>query len=63
MKKSLAFYSRVLDFRVVGVPPGNDSPAFCILKRSDDELHLSSHRTREFYIDDPDGNTLRFIKR
>ena len=111
MKKALAFYTRVLDFELEGIWPENELPAFSILKRDGQELHLSSHSgdgvlgtavaiivtdidtvfrkfikrglkrsskkdspvhqgvvvqtwgTREFYVDDPDGNTIRFIQR
>ncbi|MEJ0055324.1 MAG: VOC family protein [Bacteroidota bacterium] len=43
MTKSVAFYTRVLDFKLEGTWPETGSPAFSILKRLDDELHLSSH--------------------
>jgi catechol 2,3-dioxygenase-like lactoylglutathione lyase family enzyme len=110
MKRSLEFYTRVLDFHLVD--DGNDTtdPAFALIAREpDDELCLSSYAgdgtfgqallvttddvdslfhklkkrglvpperdspvhhgptdqtwgTREFYVDDPDGNTLRFTQ-
>ena len=112
MKKSLAFYTVVLDFELVEGDDDLDDPAFSILSRDGDHLYLSSHRgdgeygqaivvttdnvdslarrfrerglrtpgdpeapehvhegpidqswgTREFYVDDPDGNTLRFVQ-
>jgi len=110
MRRSLAFYTQVLDFTREGVWPSEDDPAFAVLKRDGDEMHLSSHSgdgvfgqavvivtndadsafsfyksrgldpshkpqspvhqgpldqtwgTREFYVDDPDGNTMRFIQ-
>jgi catechol 2,3-dioxygenase-like lactoylglutathione lyase family enzyme len=112
MRKSLEFYTGVLDFeRVDGDDELND-PSFSVLARDGDQLMLSSHRgdgefgqaivvttnnvdalfrrfrarglktpgnpeapkmvhegpidqswgTREFYVDDPDGNTLRFTQ-
>ena len=112
LRRSLAFYTGVLDFeRVDGY--GDDDladPSFCAVLRGGDRLFLSSHRgdgefgqavvvttadldalfhkfrerglqtpgnpdspvhegpidqtwgTREFYVDDPDGNTLRFTQ-
>ncbi|HTF20270.1 MAG TPA: glyoxalase superfamily protein [Chryseolinea sp.] len=110
MKDSVAFYTGVLDFTVDGSWPDFSDPAFCVLRREDAELYLSSHRgdgvfgnvvslmvpeldalfaeyvrrgldpskksespvhqgpidqswgTREFYVSDPDGNTLRYIE-
>jgi catechol 2,3-dioxygenase-like lactoylglutathione lyase family enzyme len=112
MKKSLAFYTGVLDFERVDGDDHMDDPSFSILSREGDQLWLSSHRgdgafgqaivvttddvvalfgkfrgrglrtpgnpdapkmvhegpveqswgTREFYVDDPDGNTLRFTQ-
>ena len=109
--RSVGFYTRVLDFELRGVWPGEGDPAFAVLVRQGGELHLSSHGgdgvfgqavavlvddvdalfatfsargldgahkpqspvhqapvaqtwgTREFYADDPDGNTMRFIQR
>jgi catechol 2,3-dioxygenase-like lactoylglutathione lyase family enzyme len=111
MAEAVAFYTGVLDFELVGTWPGAGDPAFSVLTREGDELHLSSHigdgvygqavavlvedadalfaafvarglnasakpespvhqapldqswGTREFYVDDPSGNTLRFIQR
>ena len=111
MRRSLDFYTNVLDFKHQGTWPETGSPSFSILSREGAELHLSSHSgdgtfgnvasilvhhidqlfqryvarglnaktkkdspvhqgptdqtwgTREFYVDDPDGNTLRFIQR
>jgi catechol 2,3-dioxygenase-like lactoylglutathione lyase family enzyme len=111
MARSVAFYTGVLDFEVVGVWPTTGDPAFAELTRGGDRLQLSSHSgdglvgqavaievdevdelfstyrargldvaaraespvhrapldqswgTREFYVDDPDGNVLRFIRR
>ena len=108
---SIGFYTRVLDFTCVGVWPEDEDPAYAVLMRGADEVHLSSHTgdgvpgqalgvviedadalfaafrarglspptrpdspvhqgpteqswgTIEFYVDDPDGNTLRFIER
>lgn len=110
MRRSLAFYTQVLDFTREGVWPSEDDPAYAVLKREGDEMHLSSHTgdgvfgqavvivvkdadsafsfyksrgletsgkpqspvhqgpvdqtwgTREFYVDDPDGNTMRFVQ-
>jgi catechol 2,3-dioxygenase-like lactoylglutathione lyase family enzyme len=112
MKKSLAFYTEVLDFERVDGDDTLDDPSFSTLSRKGDLLLLSSHRgdgeygqaivvttdnvdevfallrqrglktpgdpeapqqvhdgpidqswgTREFYVDDPDGNTLRFTQ-
>jgi catechol 2,3-dioxygenase-like lactoylglutathione lyase family enzyme len=112
MRKSLAFYTGILDFeRVDGDDELND-PSFSVLGRDGGRLFLSSHRgdgvfgtvvaittsdidalfrvfrmrglqtpgnpdapqhvhegpvdqtwgTREFYVEDPDGNTLRFTQ-
>lgn len=109
--RSIAFYTEVLDFRLVGVWPEPADPAFSILTRNGDELHLSSHGgdgaygqsitvladevdelfarfrergldgshkpdspihqsptdqtwgTREFCVDDPDGNRISFTRR
>lgn len=111
MKKSLEFYTNVLDFKRVGGDDGPE-PAFCILEREGGQLILSIHRgdgapgtivvvttddadalfrkfrgrglrtpgnpdspkevhegpidqswgNREFYVKDPDRNTLRFIQ-
>lgn len=111
MAEAVAFYTRVLDFELVGTWPAASDPSFTVLVRSGCELHLSSHGgdgsfgqaiavlvddvdaaaarfeqrglnasaktespvhqapvdqtwgTREFYVDDPSGNTLRFIQR
>ena len=111
MAEALAFYTRILDFQLVGTWPGGGDPSFSVLTREGAELHLSSHGgdgvfgqavavlvedvdslfaafvargldpsakpespvhqgpldqswgTREFYADDPSGNTLRFIQR
>jgi catechol 2,3-dioxygenase-like lactoylglutathione lyase family enzyme len=108
MATSIAFYTNVLDFVLVGSGSDTTDPAFCILTREDAELNLSSHTgdgvfgnvvsvmvsevddlfrsfihrgldiskksespvhqgpvdqtwgTREFYVSDPDGNTLRY---
>ena len=112
MRKSLAFYTGVLDFERVDGDDKLDDPSFSVLSRGEDQLILSSHRgdgefgqaivvttgnvdalfrkfrerglqtpgspdapvhvhdgpidqswgTREFYVDDPDGNTLRFTQ-
>jgi catechol 2,3-dioxygenase-like lactoylglutathione lyase family enzyme len=112
MRKSLAFYTGVLDFERVDGDDSLDDPSFSALSRGGDLVWLSSHRgdgefgqavvvtvddvdavfrrlrerglrtpgnpdaptavhegpidqtwgTREFYVDDPDGNTLRFIQ-
>ena len=111
MRRSLAFYTDILDFERVGGDGPPDDPSFSVLERAGDRLFLSSHRgdgefgqavvvetedvdalfralcarglrppdrpespvhrgpvdqtwgTREFYVDDPDGNTLRFTQR
>ena len=112
MRKSLAFYTGVLDFERVDGDEDLADPAFSVLERDGHQLWLSSHRgdgvfgqaivimaddvdalfrkfrirglstpgdpdapqevhegpidqswgTREFYVDDPDGNTLRFTQ-
>ncbi len=112
MRRSLAFYTGVLDFTRVDGDDDLDDPSFSVLSRGADRLILSSHRgdgefgqaimittdnvdalvrqfrerglqtpgnpdapehvhegaidqswgTREFYVDDPDGNTLRFVQ-
>jgi catechol 2,3-dioxygenase-like lactoylglutathione lyase family enzyme len=112
MRKSLAFYTGVLDFERVDGDDDLGDPSFSVLARDGDHLILSSHRgdgefgqaiavttndvdalfrefrerglktpgnpdapkmvhegpidqswgTREFYVDDPDGNTLRFTQ-
>jgi catechol 2,3-dioxygenase-like lactoylglutathione lyase family enzyme len=111
MDKSVSFYTKILDFVLVGTWPEKSNPSFSVLNRNGDELHLSSHQgdgtfgsvvavivsdidglfekyiarglntkakldspvhqgptnqtwgTREFYVDDPDGNTIRFVQR
>lgn len=112
MRRSLGFYTVVLDFEQVDGDDALDDPSFSILQRDGDQLFLSSHTgdgefgsvvnimtddvdavcrnyrerglktpgnpdapehvhegpidqtwgTREFYVDDPDGNTLRFTQ-
>jgi catechol 2,3-dioxygenase-like lactoylglutathione lyase family enzyme len=110
MRRSLAFYTGILDFERVDGNDRLEDPSFTALKRGGDYLYLSSHRgdgefgqaiavevddvdeifrallrrglstpgnpdspvhegpvdqtwgTREFYVDDPDGNTLRFTQ-
>ena len=112
MRKSLAFYTGILDFERVDGDDDLADPSFSVLSRDGDRLILSSHRgdgafgqaivittssadelfrkfrkrglltpgnpdapekvhegpidqswgTREFYVDDPDGNTLRFTQ-
>jgi catechol 2,3-dioxygenase-like lactoylglutathione lyase family enzyme len=112
MKRSLAFYTGVLDFEHVDGDDELDDPSFSVVSREGDQLILSSHRgdgrfgqaivvttddvnalfrkfrdrglrtpgnpdapqavhegpidqswgTREFYVDDPDLNTLRFTQ-
>jgi uncharacterized glyoxalase superfamily protein PhnB len=108
MREALAFYTQVLDFTCVGGWPSKDEPAYVILEREGDTLHLSTlegganqsvgveiedadalfraylargldvsgklqspvHQgpvdqtwgNREFYVDDPSGNTLRFMQ-
>lgn len=109
VKASIEFYTRVLDFELVGDVPADD-PSFHLLVREGAPLYLSSHSgdgeygqavvvttddvdavfaklrargfvtpgdpgspvhegptdqtwgTRELYVDDPDGNTLRFVQ-
>jgi catechol 2,3-dioxygenase-like lactoylglutathione lyase family enzyme len=111
MAESVAFYTQVLDFELVGTWPETGDPAFSRLKRVGAELTLSSHSgdgvfgnkayvvvpnvdalfqqfiqrgldtsakkespvhrgptdqtwgTREFYVDDPSGNSLIFGQR
>jgi catechol 2,3-dioxygenase-like lactoylglutathione lyase family enzyme len=110
MRRSVAFYTGVVDFERMNVNDPLDDPAFVALRRGGDFLYLSSHRgdgefgqaiavevedvdavfrdllrrglrtpgnpespvhegpvdqtwgTREFYVDDSDGNTLRFTQ-
>ena len=112
MRRSLAFYSGVLDFDHVDGDDELNDPSFSVLGRDGDRLILSSHGgdgvfgtvvvvttndidelfrtyrarglqtpgnpdapqwvhegpidqtwgTREFYVQDPDGNTLRFTQ-
>ena len=112
MRKSIAFYTGVLDFEHVDGDDELTDPCFSALAREREQLWLSSHRgdgrygqaiavtttdidslfrkfrerglrtpgnpdaprfvhegpidqswgTREFYVDDPDGNTLRFTQ-
>ncbi len=112
IKRSLAFYTHVLDFERAGGDDDPTDPAFCVLSREGSLLFLSSHPgdgafgqavvvttgdvdglfrkfigrglrtpgdpekpqhvhegpidqtwgTREFYVDDLDGNTLRFTQ-
>jgi catechol 2,3-dioxygenase-like lactoylglutathione lyase family enzyme len=112
LRRSVAFYTDVLDFQYVEGDDDLADPAFCVLSREGSLLFLSSHRgdgafgqavvvttddvdglfrkflerglrtpgdpampqhvhegpidqswgTREFYVDDPDGNTLRFMQ-
>lgn len=109
-RRSVSFYTTVLDFERVGGEDSLDDPTFIVLAREGHQLILSSHGgdgvagqavavttddvdalarhfrarglprpaqrgspvhddpvdqtwgTREFYVDDPDGNTLRFIQ-
>jgi catechol 2,3-dioxygenase-like lactoylglutathione lyase family enzyme len=109
MQESVTFYTKVLDFELIGRWPDLGDPALSLLVREGSELHLSSHRgdgapgqaiivlttdidalfmkfrvrglvpvsdspaylgptdqtsgTREFHVDDPTGNTLRFVQR
>jgi catechol 2,3-dioxygenase-like lactoylglutathione lyase family enzyme len=112
MRRSLAFYTSVLDFEHVDGDEALADPSFSVLARDGHQLFLSSHRgdgvfgqavvvttenvdavfrrlrerglqtpgdpdapravhegpldqtwgTREFYVDDPDGNTIRFTQ-
>jgi catechol 2,3-dioxygenase-like lactoylglutathione lyase family enzyme len=112
MRRSLAFYTGILDFERVDGDDNLDDPSFSVLSRDGHLIFLSSHRgdgalgtvvvvttddvdtlfreyrarglqtpgnpdapqhvhegpidqswgTREFYVDDPDGNTLRFAR-
>lgn len=41
--RSIDFYTKTLDFELVGVWPALADPAFAILTRNGCELHLSSH--------------------
>ena len=112
IQRAVDFYTRVLDFKVVGGDGRTEDPAYSVLARRGDYLIVSSHAgdsvtrqavvvtsddvdddwrrftaaglmpaksagespvhagpleqtwgTREFYVDDPDGNTLRFTQR
>jgi catechol 2,3-dioxygenase-like lactoylglutathione lyase family enzyme len=108
--ESIEFYTKVLDFELVGRWPTSGSLAFSELNRGEDILYLSTHSgdgafgsviviptescdnvfkkfksrgldtsnkkespvhqgpvdqtwgTREFYVTDPSGNTLRFVE-
>lgn len=112
MRKSIAFYTEILDFERVDGDDELTDPSFSVLAREGSHLFLSSHRgdgafggvvaittndidalfrtfrarglrtpgnpeapqhvhegpidqtwgTREFYVEDPDGNTLRFTQ-
>ena len=112
MRKSLDFYTRILDFKRVDGDDELDDPSFSVLERDGSHLFLSSHGgdgcygavvaitttdvdavfralrarglktpgnpeapehvhegpidqtwgTREFYVEDLDGNTLRFFQ-
>jgi len=112
MRRSVDFYTRILDFQRADGDGELDDPSFSVLARDGAHLFLSSHRgdgvfgavvavtttdidalfrtfrergletpgnpdapqevhegpldqtwgTREFYVDDPDGNTLRFTQ-
>ena len=77
MRKSLAFYTGVLDFeRVDGDASGNVAELFRRFRErglqtpgnpeAPEHVHEGpidqSWGTREFYVDDPDGNTLRFTQ-
>jgi catechol 2,3-dioxygenase-like lactoylglutathione lyase family enzyme len=110
LRRSLTFYTSVLDFERLDGDDDLVDPSFCAVLRGGDRLFLSSHRgdgefgqavvvttddidalfrkfrerglqtpgnpdspvhegpidqtwgTREFYVDDPDGNTLRFTQ-
>lgn len=109
--RSIDFHTRTLDFNLIGVFPEPIDPAYAILSRVGDELHLSSHAgdgvpgqsvvipvpdvdavfaeilarghqrpdkpdspihqrptdqtwgTRDFVVDDPDGNSIVFTQR
>lgn len=111
MHQAVTFYTKGLDFQLIGTWPDLGDPAMSLLLRDGHELHLSSHRgdgtlcqamvvlcshidalfmkyrergldpsghikspvhlgpvdqtrgTREFYVEDPSGNTLRFVDR
>jgi catechol 2,3-dioxygenase-like lactoylglutathione lyase family enzyme len=112
MKKSIEFFTTILDFEQVDGDDELEDPCFSIVEREGDQIWMSSHRgdgqfgqrivvttddvdelfrkyrarglhtpgnpdnpqlvhegpldqtwgTREFYVDDPDGNTLRFTQ-
>ncbi len=110
MQRGIDFYTGVLDFTCVQCSPEAGDPAYAVLMRQGDEMHLSSYGpdgpfgqavvvmtedaeaefqryrarglilpdkpdspvhhgvvdqtwgTREFYVDDPDGNTLVFMQ-
>ena len=109
--ESIRFYTQTLDFDLTGVFPEAVDPAYAVLSRQGDELHLSSHAgdgvpgqsivipvpdvdavfaqiiarghrlpdrpespihqgptdqtwgTRDFVVDDPDGNSIVFTQR
>ena len=111
LRRSVEFYTRILDFELIEAWSELSDPGFAWLTRDGDVLHLSSHAgdgafgqaivievaeiddlfetfrsqgldtsskpdspvhqgpldqtwgTREFYVDDPDGNSLRFTRR
>ncbi|MBL8756138.1 MAG: VOC family protein [Planctomycetes bacterium] len=43
IERSLAFYTRVLDFQLDSRWPAQGDPAYAVLRRNHAELHLSSH--------------------
>jgi hypothetical protein len=44
MEDSVTFYTKVLDFVLVGTWPEKSNPSFSILMREGGELHLSFHQ-------------------
>lgn len=60
MQTALAFYTQVLDFVLASADAEVSNPDAPV------EVHEGplnqTWGTREFYVDDPDGNTLRFMQ-
>lgn len=70
MARSVAFYTRVLDFEHVGTWPAMTDPSYTILTRGGHEMHLSSHGSGEVagqavvvLVDDVDALHTAFVAR
>lgn len=55
MQESLQFYTAVLDFELVVAWPTTSHPTFCVIRKDETELRLSSHAG-----DDVSGNVVYF---